>query len=78
MARGLTPAARAIRRELAESLEEAIGRLCEADREILLLRHYEQLSNREAAQALGLSDPACGMRYLRALRRLRAVLEEGT
>ena len=42
------------------------------DREIVLLRHFEQLSNSEAAQALGLTEAAAGMRHLRALRRLRA------
>ncbi|HEX5443764.1 MAG TPA: sigma factor-like helix-turn-helix DNA-binding protein, partial [Pirellulales bacterium] len=40
------------------------------------LRHFEQLSNQETAQALGLSEPAAGMRYLRAVRRLRALLNE--
>ena len=44
----------------------------EGDREIILLRHFEQLSNGETAQALGLSEAAAGMRHLRALRRLRA------
>ena len=48
--------------------------LGEDDREILLLRHFEHLTNGETARALGLSEPAAGMRYLRALRRLRAVL----
>ncbi len=40
------------------------------------MRHYEQLSNGEAARALGLSEAAAGMRHLRALRKLRAVLGE--
>jgi RNA polymerase sigma-70 factor (ECF subfamily) len=40
----------------------------------VLMRHVEQLSSSEAAQALGLSAPAAGMRYLRALRRLRDLL----
>ena len=38
------------------------------------MRHFEHLTNSEIAAALGLSEPAAGMRYLRALRRLRAVL----
>jgi RNA polymerase sigma-70 factor (ECF subfamily) len=46
------------------------------DREIILLRHFEQSSNSEAARILGLSEAAAGMRHLRALRRLRAVLGE--
>ena len=48
----------------------------EDDREILLMRHFEGLSNSEAAGALGLSEPAAGMRHLRALRRLRERLGE--
>lgn len=71
-----TPAAEALRGELAARFREAIGGLDEVDREIILLRHFEQLSNGEAARALGLSEPAAGMRHLRALRRLRAVLGE--
>jgi RNA polymerase sigma-70 factor (ECF subfamily) len=70
----LTPAAQAVRRELVERFHEALAQLGEDDREVLFLRHFEQLSNAEAARALGLSEPAAGMRYLRALRRLRVVL----
>jgi RNA polymerase sigma-70 factor (ECF subfamily) len=72
----LTPAANALRHELERRFHDALGELDEADREIILLRHFEQLSNGEAAKALGLSDAAAGMRHLRALRRLRAVLGE--
>jgi RNA polymerase sigma-70 factor (ECF subfamily) len=72
----LTPAAEALRRELQGRFQAALLRLDEDDREIVLLRHYERLSNSEAAQALGLSEAAAGMRHLRALRRLRAVLSE--
>ena len=71
-----TPAAAALRRELERRFQEAIGELDELDREVILLRHFEQLSNGEAARALGLSEPAAGMRHLRALRRLRAILGE--
>jgi RNA polymerase sigma-70 factor, ECF subfamily len=71
---GATPAAEAIRRELAERFHAALLELGEDDREILLLRHFEHLTNGETARALGLTEPAAGMRYLRALRRLRAVL----
>jgi RNA polymerase sigma-70 factor (ECF subfamily) len=74
--RELTPAAEALRRELQGRFHQALLRLEDDDREIILLRHFEQLSNREAAQALGLSEAAAGMRHLRALRRLRAILGE--
>jgi RNA polymerase sigma-70 factor, ECF subfamily len=44
----------------------------------VLMRHFEHLSNCEVATALGLSEPAAGMRYLRAMRRLREKLEPPT
>ena len=72
----LTPAAATLRKELHERFVEAIDHLEDEDREILLMRHFEQLGNSEVAELLGLSQPAAGMRYLRALRRLREVLGE--
>ncbi|MGN6136098.1 MAG: sigma-70 family RNA polymerase sigma factor [Aureliella sp.] len=72
----MTPAAAASQRELAGHVESVIARLGESDREIILMRHYEQLTNGEIAAALGLSEPAASMRYLRAIRRLRELLDE--
>lgn len=74
--RELTPAAAAIRQELERRFHAVLGELDDEDREILIMRYYEQLSNQEVAQALGLSEAAAGMRHLRALRRLRALLGE--
>jgi RNA polymerase sigma-70 factor (ECF subfamily) len=71
---GPTPAAEAIRRELVDRFHAALEQLGDDDREILIMRHFEHLTNSETAAGLGLSEPAAGMRYLRALRRLRAVL----
>lgn len=71
----LTPAAAALRKELETRFLAALDELDEDDRDILLMRHFEGLGNGEAASALGLSPPAAGMRHLRALRRLRAILE---
>ncbi len=73
--RELTPAAAATWRELERRFAAAVEELDEADRQIVLLRHFEHLSTAEAAEALGLSKPAAGMRYLRAMRRLRTLLE---
>jgi len=73
---GPTPGAAALRRELQGRFHAALARLNDDDREVVLLRHFEQLSNGEAARALGLSDAAAGMRHLRALRRLRDLLGE--
>jgi RNA polymerase sigma-70 factor (ECF subfamily) len=72
----LTPAAAAAQRELVRRVEAALTQLDEADAEIIVMRHYEKLSNQEAAQALDLSQPAASMRYLRAIRRLRQLLGE--
>ena len=74
--RQLTPAADAIRRELRRRFLDALALLDEADREVVLLRHVEHLTNSEAALALGLTPAAAGMRHLRALRRLRTILGE--
>ena len=51
------------------------NRLEPLDREVLALRHFEQLSNSEAAQALGLRESAASKRYVRALERLKDILE---
>ena len=72
----LTPAAAATQRELAHRVEGSLADLGEQDCEIIIMRHYEQLSNQEVAEALGLTEAAASMRYLRAIRRLRALLYE--
>ncbi len=69
-----TPASEAIQQELQRRLLEALGQLDESDREVILMRHFEQLANQEVAAALGLTEAAASMRYLRALRRLRDLL----
>jgi len=71
----LTPAAAATQREVAEQIERVIQQLNEQDREVILMRHYEHLSNQEVAEVLALTAPAASMRYLRAIRRMRELLE---
>ena len=73
----LTPASEAIRREMQRRLDAAIADLDEDDREIILLRHREQMANQDVARALGLNEAAASMRYLRAVRRLRSALVPG-
>ena len=73
--RRATPAAAAMGRELELRLPAALDQLDETDREVVLLRHFEQMSNGEIAEVLGLKR-AAGMRYLRAMRRLRSLLDE--
>ena len=53
---------------------DALNQLDEDDREIIMMRHFEHLGNGEVAEALNLSASAAGMRYLRAIRKLRQVL----
>ncbi|MCC9641707.1 sigma-70 family RNA polymerase sigma factor [Rhodopirellula sp. JC740] len=72
----MTPAAIATQREIASQVEAAIQKLDEGDREVILMRHYEHLSNLEIAEVLNLNPPAASMRYLRAVRRLKQVLED--
>jgi RNA polymerase sigma-70 factor (ECF subfamily) len=68
------PSEAAMRAELKFRLEEALNRMDPLDREALALRHFEQLSNAEAAQVLGIKEAAAGKRYIRALERLRDIL----
>jgi RNA polymerase sigma-70 factor (ECF subfamily) len=75
--RELTPAAAATWHELERRFAAAVELLEEDDRQIVLLKHFEHLSTAEAADALGLTKPAAGMRYLRAMRRLRVLLDGG-
>jgi RNA polymerase sigma-70 factor (ECF subfamily) len=72
-----TPASAAIHQELQRRLSDALGQLGDDDRDIILMRHHEQLSNQDVAAALGLTEAAASMRYLRALRKLRGVLLPG-
>jgi RNA polymerase sigma-70 factor (ECF subfamily) len=55
-------------------VHEALDGMDPLDRELLALRHIEQLTNAEAARVLGIKEAAAGKRYLRALERLREVL----
>jgi RNA polymerase sigma-70 factor, ECF subfamily len=71
----LTPASAAMQQELERRLHVAITQLDDDDREIVLMRHFEQLSNQDVAESLGLTEAAASMRHLRALRRLRELLK---
>ena len=70
----LTPAAATVRKEMEQRFLLAVNELDEADREMIIMRHFEHLGNSEVAEALGLTAPAAGMRYLRAIRKLRQAL----
>jgi RNA polymerase sigma-70 factor (ECF subfamily) len=65
---------KAIRFEVRLRLQETIDTMDPLDREILVLRHFEQLSPAETAQVLGIKQKTAGMRYMGALRRLKEIL----
>ena len=72
----LTTASRAAMRvELKLRVQEALNSMDPHDREVLILRHFEELSNAEAAQVLGIKPSAAVNRYVRALKRLKAVFQ---
>jgi RNA polymerase sigma-70 factor, ECF subfamily len=65
----------AVRVERRLKLQQALNGMDPIDREIIALRHFEELSNTEVAQVLDLSKAAASNRYVRAMTRLQAVLE---
>ena len=71
-----SPLQAALRAERKVRLEEALNRMEPIDREVLLLRHFEELGNQETASVLGISPTAASNRHFRALKRLRDVLLE--
>jgi RNA polymerase sigma-70 factor (ECF subfamily) len=69
-----SPTRAALRAELQLRLQEVLNGMDPIDREILTLRHFEELNNNETAQALGISKTAASNRYVRAVKRLRDAL----
>jgi RNA polymerase sigma-70 factor (ECF subfamily) len=70
-----SPSQAAQRAEIMGSLREAIDRLDPTDREVLALRHFEELSNQEVAALLGIQTAAASKRYVRAIERLKDALD---
>lgn len=70
-----TPSQAMLRQEIAEQLNTALEGMGELDREVLALRHFEELSNSETAEALRISEQAASLRYVRAIMRLKKILE---
>lgn len=65
----------AIRREMRSKLRETLDQMDEMDREIIVLRHFEEMCNNEIACLLQLTKSAASNRYLRAIKKLKSRLE---
>ena len=74
LGRQTSASAVAIRLERKLRLQEAIDVMDDLDREVLVLRHFEELTNAEAARTLGMQESAASKRYIRALRKLKDIL----
>jgi RNA polymerase sigma-70 factor, ECF subfamily len=74
LGRDTRPSEAAIRAEMKIRLQEALNRMDPLDREVLALRHFEQLSLAETAQVLGITESGASRRHLRAVKRLKEVL----
>lgn len=70
------PSQAAIKAERRARVQEALNSMDPVDREVLVMKHFEQLSTSEIAQVLGLSKAGAGSRYLRAIKRLRDLLRQ--
>jgi RNA polymerase sigma-70 factor (ECF subfamily) len=70
-----SPSHAAMRDEVTETIEKIIDAMDPVDREILILRHFEQLTNDEVASIIGVKKAAASRRYMRALKRLREAIE---
>lgn len=73
-----SPSQAAVRSEMVEDLSSSLESLSEIDREILTLRHFEDLSNKEVAELLGIEQKAASIRYVRAVKRLKSCMEKGS
>ena len=70
-----SPSLAAVRSEEFATLQSALEGMNEVDREVLAMRHFEQLNNSEVAQSLGLSPTAASNRYIRAMTKLAEIMQ---
>ena len=71
-----SPSGAAARADMMGLVQAAIEQMDPIDREVLALRHFEELTNSEVAEALGIEQKAASIRYIRALRRLKDILAQ--
>lgn len=69
-----SPSQAVMREEMKQQLQAALETMDEIDREVLVLRHFEELTNKEVADLLGIGENAASNRYVRALTRLKGLL----
>jgi RNA polymerase sigma-70 factor (ECF subfamily) len=69
-----SPSQKAVQAEVEATVEQALESMDPIDREVLALRHFEELSNSQVAEVLQLKPSAASNRYFRALKRLKAIL----
>ena len=75
-AEGTSPSGRLMREELRQWVRDTLDQMSPRDREVLVLRYLEMLSNKEIADVLGITEGAVKVRHLRALERLRSRLDD--
>jgi RNA polymerase sigma-70 factor (ECF subfamily) len=71
-----SPSQAAVREETLLHVEQAVAEMDPLDQEVLALRHFEELTNSEVAEVLGIQQKAASIRYVRAIKRLRAVMAQ--
>jgi RNA polymerase sigma-70 factor (ECF subfamily) len=71
-----SPSGAAARADVFGLVKNAIEQMAALDREVLVLRHFEELTNSEVAETLGIEQKAASIRYIRALRRLKEILAQ--
>ena len=69
------PPSAAVQAERILQIQEAVNALDPLDREVVALRHFEQLTRAETAEVLGISEEAAAKRYIRAIKKLEMILE---
>jgi RNA polymerase sigma-70 factor (ECF subfamily) len=74
MGKHTSPTQAAVRAERMMRLQEALNSLNPIDREVLALRHFEEMTLAETALSLGIEEAAAAKRYVRALKRLKGIL----
>jgi RNA polymerase sigma-70 factor (ECF subfamily) len=70
-----SPTHASVRAEMQLRLQEALNAMEALDREVIVLRHFEELNNAETAEVLGIEPSATSKRYIRAIRRLKVILD---